>query len=143
MPEKLGYVYVLSSGFKHLYIGVTSSLERRVWQHQNGTFAAAFTERYNIKHLVYFERWGSMSSAIAREKQLKRWSRIKKIRLIVAANPTWCDLSLEWGEPIAFSGEGLGVAGQNTGVSPLRSCAPPVEMTEHGEGENFATKPRA
>lgn len=128
--EKPGYVYILSSGFKHLYIGVTSNLERRVWQHQNGTFAAAFTDRYNIKQLVYFEQYASMLTAIGREKQLKRWSRVKKIRLIVAGNPGWRDLSAEWGQPIVPFRESVGGAGQNTGVSPLRSCAPPVEMTD-------------
>jgi len=97
---KPGYVYILSSGFKHLYIGVTSGLELRVWQHKNGTFPCAFTERYNIKQLVYFERFDDMRDAINREKQLKRWSRIKKIRLIVASNPVWKDLSEEWGEPV-------------------------------------------
>jgi putative endonuclease len=71
-------VYILASGFKHLYIGVTSNLELRVGQHKDGTYPCSFTERYNIKQLVYFERFAEMQTAIAREKQLKRWSRIKK-----------------------------------------------------------------
>jgi len=95
-----GHVYILSSGFKHLYIGVTSELELRVWQHKNGTYPCAFTERYNIKQLVYFEGFIDIRDAINREKQLKRWSRIKKIRLIVANNPTWKDLSEAWGKPM-------------------------------------------
>ena len=94
-----GYVYILASGFKHLYIGVTSELEERIWQHKNGAFPGSFTDRYNIKDLVYFEKFGDMPSAIAREKQLKRWSRIKKIRLIVASNPDWRDLSDDWASP--------------------------------------------
>jgi putative endonuclease len=53
-----------------------------------------------MKQLVYFERFTDINSAIAREKQLKRWSRIKKIRLIVSENPAWRDLSEEWGKPI-------------------------------------------
>ena len=74
-------------------------------QHKAGTYAAAFTERYNIKQLVYFERFGTVTAAITREKQLKRWSRVKKISLIVGSNPDWADLSLEWGQPVAmFSG---------------------------------------
>ena len=125
---EFGYVYILSSGFKHLYIGVTSNLELRVGQHKDGTYPSSFTQRYNIKQLVYFERFGEMQTAIAREKQLKRWSRIKKIRLIVAANPDWRDLSVEWGREIEpFSGEvgeGCGF-GQNTGVSPLRIMMKP------------------
>ena len=126
--EKLGYVYILASGFKHLYIGVTSQIEVRVWQHKHGTYPCAFTERYNIKQLVYFERFSDLPAAIGREKQLKRWSRVKKIRLIVASNPTWRDLSLEWGQPIEpFSGElkQSGGVGRNTGVSPLRITIKP------------------
>ena len=104
--EKSGYVYILASGFQHLYVGVTSNLERRVAQHKEGTYAGAFTERYNIKQLVYIERFGEMATAIAREKQLKRWSRVKKIGLIVAVNPDWQDLSVASGTPVeAFSGE--------------------------------------
>ena len=98
--EMNAYVYILSSGFKHLYIGVTSALESRIRGHKNGRYPGSFTERYHIDQLVYFERFGDIRSAIAREKQLKRWSRIKKIRLIVSVNPDWKDLSLEWGMPI-------------------------------------------
>ena len=130
--EECAYVYILASGFKHLYIGLTTELEKRVWQHKNGAFPGSFTDRYNIKDLVYYERYGSIHTAIAREKQLKRWSRVKKIRLIVEQNPTWRDLSFEWGKPIeSLSERNDGASGQraNTGVSPLRRCAPPVEMT--------------
>jgi putative endonuclease len=125
---EFGYVYILASGFKHLYIGVTSHLEMRVGQHKEGTYPCSFTARYNINHLVYFERFAEMQTAIAREKQLKRWSRIKKIRLIVAENPDWRDLSAEWGGVVElFSGafqerRGFGV---NTGVSPLRITMKP------------------
>lgn len=98
--QDLAYVYILSSGFKHLYIGVTSELESRIWGHKNGKYPNSFTDRYNIKQLVYFERFGDINAAIAREKQLKRWSRIKKIRLIVATNPDWRDLSEDWGKPV-------------------------------------------
>jgi putative endonuclease len=88
------------SGFKRLYIGVTTELEVRVLQHKNGSFPGSFTEKYNIKHLVYFERFADLHAAIAREKQLKRWSRVKKIRLIVGENPAWRDLSEGWGGPV-------------------------------------------
>ena len=98
--REFGYVYILASGFKHLYIGVTSSIEQRIFDHKNGKFPGSFTDRYNINQLVYFERYVDIRAAIAREKQLKRWSRIKKIRLIVATNPDWKDLSEEWGKPI-------------------------------------------
>jgi putative endonuclease len=71
MPE-ISYVYILASGFKHLYIGVTTDLEVRVQQHKNGSYPDSFTARYNIKNLVYFERFAELHSAITREKQLKR-----------------------------------------------------------------------
>jgi putative endonuclease len=95
-----GYVYILASGFKRLYIGVTGNLEGRIWQHKHPDDERSFTARYGINQLVYFERHPLMVSAIAREKQLKGWTRAKKIALIVAENPTWRDLSAEWGQPI-------------------------------------------
>ena len=94
------YVYILASSFQRLYIGITTELEVRVRQHKNGAYPDSFTSRYAIDKLVYFECYGLVSQAIAREKQLKRWSRIKKLRLIVAQNPGWRDLSAEWGKPI-------------------------------------------
>ncbi|NYF50968.1 GIY-YIG nuclease family protein [Tunturiibacter gelidoferens] len=99
------YVYILSSTFQKLYIGVTTKIQLRTSQHQAGRYEGSFTSKYKIEKLVYFERYTEISTAIAREKQLKRWSRIKKIRLIVAQNPTWKDLSEEWGKPIAPSTE--------------------------------------
>jgi putative endonuclease len=103
---EVSFVYILASGFKRLYIGVTTELAVRVRQHKNNTFPNSFTARYNIKDLVYFETFGDLNSAIAREKQLKRWSRIKKIRLIVAENPTWRDLSEDWNKPTKPFDEG-------------------------------------
>ncbi|HMH11746.1 MAG TPA: GIY-YIG nuclease family protein [Edaphobacter sp.] len=98
--QEISYVYILASGFKHLYVGVTTEIEIRISKHKNRTHPDGFTARNNIKDLVYIERFAHLHEAIAREKQLKRWSRIKKIRLIVAENPTWRDLSEEWGKPI-------------------------------------------
>jgi len=97
--QEFAHVYILSSGFKHLYIGVTTQFEQRISDHKDGTYPNSFTSHYNINQLVYFERYTDVSVAINREKQLKRWSRIKKIRLIVALNPDWRDLSLDWGKP--------------------------------------------
>jgi putative endonuclease len=98
--DEFAYVYILASSFKHLYIGVTSELMVRIASHKNGRYPNSFTARYKIDRLVYFERFGDIHAAIAREKQLKRWSRIKKIRLIVASNPDWNDLSEPWGKPV-------------------------------------------
>jgi putative endonuclease len=100
MPEQ-AYVYILSSTFEKLYIGVTTKIELRIRQHREGRYEESFTSKYKIDKLVYLERFTRITDAIAREKQLKKWSRIKKIRLIVAQNPTWKDLSEEWGKPVA------------------------------------------
>jgi putative endonuclease len=99
MPEQ-AYIYIMASSFQRLYIGITTEIEIRVAQHKNGSFPGSFTSRYKINKLVYFERFALIPEAIAREKQLKNWSRIKKIRLIVAKNPTWQDLSVDWGKPV-------------------------------------------
>ncbi len=77
-----------------LYIGVTAVLKRRVWEHKEG-IGSAFTRRYGVHKLVYFEAHPTMESAISREKQLKNWKRAWKIALIESANPDWDDL---WGE---------------------------------------------
>ena len=76
--DEIAYVYIMSSSFQKLYIGVTSEIEIRVKQHKNSSDPDSHTARYRIDKLVYFERFGMITAAIAREKQLKRWSRIKK-----------------------------------------------------------------
>ena len=95
-----GYVYILASKGKRLYIGVTTRLERRIHEHKTKAAPHCFTARYNIDQLVYFERHPLVVAAIAREKELKGWRRTRKIALIVECNPTWKDLSLEWGQRI-------------------------------------------
>ena len=75
------YVYILSSRSRNLYTGVTNNIFRRVWQHREGR-GSEFTRRYRIHRLVYFERFESVRSAIAREKQIKAWTRAKRIALI-------------------------------------------------------------
>ena len=85
-------VYILASKPNGiLYIGVTSNLVQRVWQHKNA-FVDSFTRRYFIKSLVYFELHSTMHEAITKEKQLKNWKRDWKIRLINEFNPEWLDL---------------------------------------------------
>ncbi len=90
---KTGYVYILSSLSRRLYIGVTSNLESRVWEHKHGMIEG-FTKTYKINLLVHYEDYPDMLSAIAREKQLKGWVRAKKIALILKRNPGWEDLRL-------------------------------------------------
>src|SRR5574340_439852 len=89
--------YIMASRWRNLYAGVTSRPEKRVWEHKNGVFKG-FTSRYNITRLVYFEGFGDIRSAIDREKQVKRWSRKKKLALIENLNPTWLDLGEGWQE---------------------------------------------
>jgi putative endonuclease len=86
------YVYVLTSvNRKVMYIGVTNSLENRLAQHRNGT-GGAFTSRHRVNVLVHAEEYKYVEDAIAREKQLKGWSRAKKDSLVTSANPSWADI---------------------------------------------------
>ena len=86
------YVYFLTNIRKTvLYVGVTSNLQRRVSQHKSGLLEG-FTKKYNVRHLIYFEQFKDIEKAIAREKQLKGWSRIKKNRLIASTNPSWIEI---------------------------------------------------
>ena len=87
------FVYILTNGDRHtvLYIGVTNDLERRASDHSLG-HGSAFAKQYNANKLVYFEAFPDPQSAIAREKQLKNWSRAKKDALITRGNPKWRDL---------------------------------------------------
>ena len=85
-------VYMMASK-RHgvLYIGVTSDLVRRIWQHKHD-LGEGFTKRYRVHRLVWYEIHGSMETAITREKRLKQWNRAWKIPLIEKGNPTWSDL---------------------------------------------------
>jgi putative endonuclease len=93
MKQHGGCVYIMTNcAMGRLYIGVTSDLETRVLQHKTGYFPDSFTEKYNLKRLVYYECFDDIYSAIAREKQLKHWNRNWKLRLIISKNPDWLDL---------------------------------------------------
>ncbi len=89
------YVYIMTNTSRTLYVGVTNDLERRVYEHKQ-KMVPGFTTAYNINRLVYFEATQNINAAIAREKQLKRWRRLKKVSLVDSVNPQWNDLSLEW-----------------------------------------------
>ncbi len=92
-------VYIVASK-RHgtLYIGVTSDLVARLWQHRSG-MVEGFTRRYRVHRLVRYELFGDMERAIAREKQLKRWHRLWKINLVESENPDWHDLAVGLGLP--------------------------------------------
>jgi len=96
------FVYMLTNQSMHpFYIGVARSLLRRVWEHKNG-IKCDYTSRYKLHRLVYYEEWNSPLAAIAREKQLKGLTRVKKIQLIVSMNPDWKDLSEGWYDDVPW-----------------------------------------
>lgn len=84
-------VYILTNNSGTLYIGITGNLRRRILEHKNKV-VEGFTKKYHIDKLVYFEQTENVISALEREKQLKRWSRVKKMGLINKLNPNWKDL---------------------------------------------------
>src|SRR5262245_42451976 len=89
------WIYILTSrNHSVLYIGVTNRLSRRTWQHREGV-KAGFASKHQFKKLVYYEYYPGVLAAIARESQLKKWSRIKKIGLINRMNPRWTDLGAD------------------------------------------------
>ena len=89
------YVYIMASRSGTLYVGVTSDIKRRVYEHRQHLIPG-FTDKYNVDRLLYVERIGDPVSAINREKQIKRWRREKKVMLIDSLNPEWNDLSQDW-----------------------------------------------
>ena len=89
---KLPAVYILASKRNGtLYIGVTSDLQKRSWEHKNDLLDG-FTKKYGVHRLVYYELHGNVVSAITREKQLKKWNRAWKLELIERGNPDWNDI---------------------------------------------------
>ena len=94
-------VYIMSSASKTLYTGITSNLRRRVRQHKEKSIDS-FTAKYNITRLVYFESFRYVQNAIEREKQIKAWTRAKRVALIESVNPKWDDLWREWDQPQTF-----------------------------------------
>jgi putative endonuclease len=90
--ERYFWVYILASGIGGtLYIGVTNNLVRRVYEHRND-IVPGFTKKYRVHRLVYYEQFFDVENAIQREKRLKKWNRVWKIRLIEQTNPNWDDL---------------------------------------------------
>jgi len=89
------WVYIMASISGVLYIGLTNDIVKRVWEHKTDKFEG-FTKKYQCHKLVCYESYQYIDGAIAREKQLKRWSREKKEFLINKGNPNWNDLSMNW-----------------------------------------------
>jgi putative endonuclease len=91
------WVYIVSNNTRStIYIGVTSELRVRIWQHRTGGKPGSFSQHYHCGHLVYHEHYREVRDALAREKQLKRWRREKKNALIATLNPHWDDLAADW-----------------------------------------------
>ena len=87
------YVYLLTNwNNKVIYVGVTNDLNRRLYEHKN-KIIQGFTQKYNLNKLVYFEETNDINAAITREKEIKKWRREKKDKLVNQLNPNWIDLS--------------------------------------------------
>ncbi|TAH47536.1 MAG: GIY-YIG nuclease family protein [Dokdonella sp.] len=92
MLERAPCVYILASKMRGtLYVGVTSDLIKRIWEHKNNV-VPGFTRKYGVHDLVWLERHDFMASAILREKAIKEWQRAWKLKLIEESNPEWLDL---------------------------------------------------
>ncbi len=98
VKEHRYWTYIMASRSHTLYIGMTNDLGRRIREHKAHEIEG-FSAKYNVDRLVWYEVYDNVRRAIGREKQLKGWVRAKKIKLIEASNPTWSDLSDEWGKP--------------------------------------------
>ena len=95
MSGRTYFVYIVASRTCTIYIGVTNDLEPRVSEHKQ-MLVPGFTRRYGVTRLVYYEGYGEVKDAIAREKQIKGWRRARKVDLIESVNPRWRDLSEGW-----------------------------------------------
>ena len=95
--ERRYYVYIMASRSLNLYTGVTNNIYQRALQHK-GREIDGFTKKYNINRLVYYEVFEHVGNAIAREKQIKAWTRAKRLALIKSMNPAWQDLAEGWGQ---------------------------------------------
>jgi len=93
MFDKQYYVYILTNKSNTLYIGITNDLIRRLYEHKN-KLIAGFTKKYNIDRLIYYEVFDSPETAIQREKEIKGWTRKKKLELIKKVNPNFEELEI-------------------------------------------------
>jgi len=127
------FVYVMSNKSRRLYTGITSKLQKRVFAHKN-KLLPGFTARYSFDMLVYYEEFSSVVNAITREKQVKSWRREKKLALILAENPDWQDLSLEWDEDPSW------LAMPEAQYRPVLNRT--LEQTIFGSGADSSATPR-
>ena len=93
--RRVFYVYIMASDSGTLYVGVTSDIEGRTFQHKSGSIKG-FTKKYEVTRLLYYEEFDDVYLAIAREKEIKKWRREKKVTSFEESNPGWVDLSKNW-----------------------------------------------
>ena len=116
MPRQRSYyVYIMASKSRVIYVGMTGFLFARVLRHRAGE-GGAFTRRSRVYRLVYFQTFHNVGDAIARETEIKKWRREKKVALIAGRNPTWEDLAEGWGESAAMRVSKP--AGSSPGLAP-------------------------
>jgi len=137
--ERRYYVYIMASRSLNLYTGITDNIFRRALEHKSGNIEG-FTKRYNINRLVYYEIFKYVYNAIAREKQIKAWTRAKRIALINSLNPTWEDLAEGWGERIQ-----LQIPRFSTPAGQHQTCWGPrlARDDKAYQGSSFAKAPPA
>jgi len=123
---KQGFVYIMASTTRTIYIGVTNDLGRRVWQHKNG-LGGEFTKRYSVTKLVWFEEFARIDDAISSEKALKGKTRAKKIALIEEHNPRWNDLAWNW-----YEAERSASREMERVSHEIKSASPDIESATHG-----------
>ncbi len=99
--ERRYFVYIMANAPKRIYTGMTNTLRRRVREHKV-KLTSGFAAKYNITRLVYFESFEDVRNAIEREKQIKAWTRAKRLALVESINPKWDDLSRGWDQPQTF-----------------------------------------
>jgi putative endonuclease len=125
--ERRSYcVYIMGSQSGNLYIGFTGNLHKRVFEHRFHQMEG-FTSKYGAERLLYWASYDDVHMAIAREKQLKGWSRAKKVALIESRNPHWLDLAKEWYPWMESGGDGRDAS---TAENRPLDDSPPLSMTE-------------
>jgi putative endonuclease len=134
--EKLYYVYIMASRSLTLYTGVTGDIYHRALEHRAGEIEG-FTKKYHINRLVYYETFKYVDKALAREKQIKAWTRAKRLALIKTMNPAWQDLADGWGQSTRlqiphFVRDDNSEKGTD---NPKRDGSPKVEEGHNGASE--------
>ncbi len=130
---RLVFVYILASKTRVLYVGVTNDLIRRLWEHRT-VAVPGFTRRYGVHELVYYEFSAEPARAIAREKQIKGWARVKKVALIESMNPDWKDFAELWfvdvssDDPSPSLGVTPGSGAKSSGDTQSRGASPPPRL---------------